>query len=402
MRRSNERATVLKEELRKRFKSPREAAKALCIDEKLLTIPRLALDGAKTMKPNRLQAYCVVGAARIFNPQLAMDAKGVDYSKLFTGVTTKTLKARKAQIVADAKKMLKGKTLAKDASIEGLAHLLDQFEHVKEPKSLDESVSGAQHRAMEAAAHGHSNLGIPKNVGEEFSHKDKGKKFADALPAFLKSKGVDESIIKDCMDMMNDEMPENALDEEGEEVNIEVEEAEDEIEQEEGEDGEIEQEEAEDGEIEQEEGEDAHPRGKDKRHGKDKKGGAMDGKNKRVAAKKFVTVDEMNENIERAVGTVQKKMLAVQEAREFVRPYVGELPMALDSAEKIYRSAAEIMGIDDAKGIHASALKTVIKTVGDASRGSQDRMDDFDSRGGDGGKSFAERFGTSRITVMPG
>ena len=92
------------------------------------------------------------------------------------------------------------------------------------------------------------------------------------------------------------------------------------------------------------------------------------------------------------------------EAREFVRPYVGELPMALDSAEKIYRSAAEIMGIDDAKGIHASALKTVIKTVGDASRGSQDRMDDFahDSRGGDGGKSFAERFGTSRITVMPG
>lgn len=36
----------------------------------------------------------------------------------------------------------------------------------------DKSVSEAQHRAMEAAAHGHSTLGIPKKVGEEFAKKD--------------------------------------------------------------------------------------------------------------------------------------------------------------------------------------------------------------------------------------
>lgn len=36
----------------------------------------------------------------------------------------------------------------------------------------DASVSAAQHRAMEAAAHGHSTLGIPKSVGEEFVKKD--------------------------------------------------------------------------------------------------------------------------------------------------------------------------------------------------------------------------------------
>ena len=34
------------------------------------------------------------------------------------------------------------------------------------------SVSEKQHRAMEAAAHGHSTLGIPKSVGEEFVAKD--------------------------------------------------------------------------------------------------------------------------------------------------------------------------------------------------------------------------------------
>lgn len=36
------------------------------------------------------------------------------------------------------------------------------------------SVSGAQHRAMEAAKSGHSTLGIPKSVGAEYSAADKG------------------------------------------------------------------------------------------------------------------------------------------------------------------------------------------------------------------------------------
>lgn len=41
------------------------------------------------------------------------------------------------------------------------------------------SVSAKQHRAMEAAAHGHSNLGIPASVGKEFEEADKGKHFSE-------------------------------------------------------------------------------------------------------------------------------------------------------------------------------------------------------------------------------
>lgn len=41
-----------------------------------------------------------------------------------------------------------------------------------DPVAEDKSVSEAQHRAMEAAAHGHSTLGIPASVGEEFVAKD--------------------------------------------------------------------------------------------------------------------------------------------------------------------------------------------------------------------------------------
>ena len=40
------------------------------------------------------------------------------------------------------------------------------------------SVSSKQHNAMEAAAHGHSTLGIPKSVGQDFANADKGKRFS--------------------------------------------------------------------------------------------------------------------------------------------------------------------------------------------------------------------------------
>jgi hypothetical protein len=41
-----------------------------------------------------------------------------------------------------------------------------------DPAAGDKSVSEAQHKAMEAAAHGHSTLGIPAKVGKEYVAKD--------------------------------------------------------------------------------------------------------------------------------------------------------------------------------------------------------------------------------------
>lgn len=387
--------TTIGAALREKFKSPREALKRLGIDERLLSEPGLAYDGAKKMKPNRLQYLLVTRAARIFNPVLAADAK-VEYGPLFKGITTKNLKAKRPTIISDAKKALKGKTLAKDAGIESLAHLLNHLEHPPNEANLDESVSGSQHRAMEAAAHGHSNLGIPKNVGQEFEHADKGKTFRDALPAFLKDHGMDDEAVKEAMDMIPDELPDNALDEgEEENVNIEVEEGEDaEIEQEEGEDSEIEQEEAEDDEIEQEEAEDRH-HGKDKagtdkmKHGKDHKGakdrkGAMD-------TSKFVTVDAQNKAIEAAVRKERESAAAQAEARAFVRPYVGELSMALDSAEKVLRGAAEMMGIDDLEDLPPKAVRRLIEDRGRRTTAADEERRSM-ATDSTGAKGFAERF----------
>lgn len=349
--------STLKDELKKKFGSPRECIRALGLDESLLDVARLAFDGANQMKPNRLQAFLVTSAAKIFNPQLALDAKGVDYRKLFDGVTSKNIKGRKATIVSDAKKLLKGKTIAKDASAESLAHLLDQLEH-PDPK-FDESVSGPQHRAMEAAAHGHSTLGIPKDVGKEFADADKGKTFDEEFTELMKRHGKDEKVIKDTLASLApkgaDEEAEEALDADkdadGEEIEVEVEQGEDEIEQSEGE----EEEEAED---------ERDHEAKDRKGARDRKGGAKDRKKGAMDKKAVITQDHLDKAVAAAVSTATKRMGKANEAREFVRPYVGDLPMALDSAEAVYRAAAVAMEIEDAETIHASALPTLIKQLG--------------------------------------
>jgi hypothetical protein len=268
--------------------------------------------------------------------------------------------------------------------------MLDQFEHVNEPKSLDESVSKEQHGAMEAAAHGHSNLGIPKEVGKEFSDADKGKSFDKMIRDWAMGKDWSSGMTEDDFENLKkmhegskDEMPENALDEEEENVNIEVEEGEDEG-------GKIEEEEAED-EIEEEEGEDRKP-AKDSKHAKDS---AM------KAKPKPITQDEVNKVVQAAVATERKNSQRMMEAREMVRPWVGDLPMALDSAEKVYRAAATALEIEGAETIHPSALPTLIKMQpkpGTQSQMAHDSRDiAVDSKTA---KSFHERFpGSERIGV---
>ena len=370
----------LKDELRKKYRTPREALLALGLDEKLLDVKRLAFDGAKHMNATVLESLAVRFTARAVNPLLAFD-KRVEYGPIFKGLNTTNFKERKPTIMDGLKKVLKGNTIAKDASIEHVAHMLDQLEHVAEPKSLDESASEPQHNAMEAAAHGHSNLGIPKDVGKEFEKADMGKSFGDMIKDWAMSKdwsgGMSEDdfaalnkMHEDAMpdDVEEDEMPENALDEDKED-----EEAEDESEEE-----------------EKEKAAKDKKGGKDSKTAKDRKG-AMDSK------KQPITQDQVNQAIQAAVTTERKNSQDTAEARAFVRPYVGELSMALDSAEKVHRAAAVSMGIEDADKVHASALPVLIKTCGRAAA-SNDAPLAQDSITGAQAKSFAERFpGADRI-----
>jgi hypothetical protein len=366
----------LTDQLRKKYRSPREALRALGLDEQLLDVQRLALDGA-TMRPNRLQFLAITRAAAVLNPQLAMDAK-VDYGPIFKGLTSANIKQRKPTILSDVKKALKGKTIAKDASIESLAHMLDQFEHVKEPKSLDESVSAEQHKAMEAAAHGASNLGIPKDVGKEFAEADKGKTFdAEPIKALLREKGMSEDDIEAVAGML----PKPATDEAVEEEEVEEATDEDPMEALDEEDD------------EEKKRKEAADRAAKDRAAKDKKG--MD--------KKMVTADAMNAAIKAAVQQERENSRQTAEAREFVRPWVGELSMGLDSAEKVLRSAANTLGIKNAEKINIEGLRTIIELqprAGAQSVGGNDDLlaQDGDTEVGGGHSDFNKRFpGAARI-----
>lgn len=56
------------------------------------------------------------------------------------------------------------------------------------------STSSKQHRAMEAAAHGKSTLGIPASVGRDFSRADGDKSFAGGGILPMPTMGVSSSL----------------------------------------------------------------------------------------------------------------------------------------------------------------------------------------------------------------
>ncbi len=66
--------------------------------------------------------------------------------------------------------------------------------------------------------------------------------------------------------------------------------------------------------------------------------------------------------VTKAQDDIRAQMKAAHEAREFVAPWVGQLPMALDSAEEVMRSALKILGVK-VDNVHADALRPIIANL---------------------------------------
>ena len=100
------------------------------------------------------------------------------------------------------------------------------------------------------------------------------------------------------------------------------------------------------------------------------------------------------EAAEKARTETTAHLAAIDEARRFVRPWVGELPMAFDSAEAVERQALTVLGKAHA-GKHPDSLRDIIEACpkpGDAPRTKpRPAMDAANA------KSLGERFGTDRI-----
>lgn len=277
-------------------------------------------------KPTRLAALTLGLTAAAIAPLLAHDAKIELPKSLFADITSKNFKDKKAALLAGVADAAKGKLrtgLAMDASMASVGKVMDEIGSLIETeKGVDESVSEPQHKAMEAAAHGESSLGIPKAVGEEFSQADKGKAFdAEPLKNFLKEKGLGEDDIAKACDMLPKAM---AGDEETPEEKAKR-------------------------EAEAEDKKAADKKLADDKTAKDK--AAMDN---------MVSKPAMDDAIKVAVAKARDGERAIRAALTEVRPYVGELTMAFDSAEDVKRHALSMLSVDGAKTLHADALSSVL------------------------------------------
>lgn len=251
-----------------------------------------------TMKPTRIAALALCTTASLLTPRMALDAKPLDLKPLFDGLTTKNFAQKKPAIL----KALKGVKLAQDASVEGIVELLNALEGNKDAAS-DESAPEEMASAMEA-----SGVVKPEEVVVDGNEKMRG---------FLKDCGMDDANIETAMSMM----PKPAGQDESDEVKA-----------------------AKEAEEKKADGADEFPDKKDEK--KEDKG--MDKK-------------AMDAAIDSAVKAERRTQQGIRTALDKVRPYVGELVMAFDSADQVYRKAAELMDIPNAATIHESALPTLIE-----------------------------------------
>lgn len=316
-----------------------------------------------TTKPTRLAALTLGLVAASVAPLIAKDSKIELPKALFADLTSKNINAKKAGLLAGVKAAATGKLrsgLAMDASMEHVGKVLDTVSGLFETeKGADESTSEEQHKAMEAAANGESNTGIPKAVGEEFAEADKGKTFdAEPLKAFLKEKGVSDEDIMAAMDLM----PKAMAGDESEEEKAKREKAESE-----------------------------------KKAEDEKK--ALDAKTaKDNEMKDMVTKPAMDAALKAVAETTAKSVReterGIRVALAEVRPFVGELPatLAFDSGADVKRHALTMLGVENAKTLHADALDAVLGVQPKIGARPNDNGSPRLAMDADASKDFSSRF----------
>jgi len=115
-----------------------------------------------------------------------------------------------------------------------------------------------------------------------------------------------------------------------------------------------------------------------------------------------VTKDEMAAEIAKAVKVAAdqatKTQKDIREAENAVRPWVGELNIAFDSAEQVYRRALKNIGVAGVDDVHPSALKMILEMQ--PRPGAVTRRTPSVAQDAAGAKGFAEMFpGADRIVV---
>jgi hypothetical protein len=305
----------LRDALRKKFKTPREAILALGLDESLVTeraYDSNSLIKENTMKKAKLSALGTVayGALTTFiRPQLAMDAK-IDLARGLRGITAANFKAKRPVLAAWINGIVEGQLnpeIAQDGALDkmGLDAVLDMVEKAKDdfPDDLKKKDPKAEDEDMED-----EDADMDAD-DEDMSDEDKAKEMA--------AKKAKDKKAKDAKKAKDMKPKAGAKDKKAKDADVN--------EEDEEHDPETPEETAND-----EDDEEANQ--------------AMDAK--------------ITAGIEAGIKKERLRMEAISDAKEHVRPRVGALSMAFDSASEVYRKALKIAtGKEPPKDAPVSALK---------------------------------------------
>jgi hypothetical protein len=334
-------------------------------------------------KPMTRTAAIAIGVlAPYVRSKLAAD-KGIDLRPILCGLTAEDLRDRKPAVAAALKKACRGK-LARDTSLGEVAEFLDMLEaHGGEIDDADEAVDPGIQKSMEntavlepqetpglepgqeAGQPGIEPAGKPAPKGPNGAEiakpagpvdEDEGDN--EELKAFLRGKLSEEDFARVC-EMMGigsasveaDEGEPNAKGEE----QLEKLGAAHEGAAEDPEDAVRKGEAATDEEHEEKED---HMTAKDQPpafKGNPTPGGKVSGD------RKYITQDEMEKALRAAAEAERKIQRDIRDAERIVQPWVGNLAMAFDSDEQVYRKALKMLGVPGVDRVHASALRTILE-----------------------------------------
>jgi uncharacterized protein len=94
---------------------------------------------------------------------------------------------------------------------------------------------------------------------------------------------------------------------------------------------------------------------------------------------------------EAATAKTMAKLNAIREAERFVRPWVGDLAVAMDSADAVYAHALKTVGIKT-EGVHPSAFRTLLEMAPKPGSAPAGRRPAIAQDGAGGGATFKQIF----------
>jgi len=320
------------------------------------------------LSPTALLAKGAILAA--LRPRLAQDRR-VDVTPLLVGVTATNFAERKAALAAGLAELIKGK-LAADAKVADVtgaldALALDELDDNSAMPNAKEDDDEEREERERAAEDARRRLGRDETDEE----RDMRERAEDARRRLGRDETEEERQTREAYDrMVRDIRARDARRRLGRDETEE----------------ERRKREAEDRAADRRDARDAMRRAKDEPP-------AFSGQ-----PKTGVTKEAMDSAIRRAVADERRRNIETREAERFVRPWVGDMAMAHDSAEAVYRAALGALGIKHEAIREAAALKALIELCpkpGARKDVAVVAMDAADAKG------FAERYpDASRIATL--